>query len=343
MSTHSNNHSVIELIEPPQQWNKVLNQAFKDPVTLLEYLELATLDNVSKIDIDNPFSMLVPLSYAAKMKKGDWNDPLLRQVLPLKDEKIITQGFVSDPVGDLNAEISPGVLHKYQGRILLVTTGSCPVHCRYCFRREYPYTESIPDKKYWQNTLEKIKKDDSIKEVILSGGDPLMLSDKRLQKIYTEIDAIPHVSTLRFHTRVPIFLPERITSDLLNDLANLKIKVLLVIHSNHANEIDESVENTLLALRDIGITLLNQTVLLAGVNDSITTLADLSQKLFSAHVLPYYIHQLDKVQGAAHFEVEKERSIELIENLKKQLPGYLVPKLVMEVAGEKSKQALIRP
>lgn len=341
MSKPSKKHSIINFEKPQQAWNIQIKQAFRDPISLLEYLELATKNHIQKVDTDNTFQMLVPLSYAAKMTKGDWNDPLLRQVLPLKDEIVATSGFVSDPVGDLTAEVSPGVLHKYHGRILLVTTGACPVHCRYCFRRDYPYGDSTPDKKHWQSTLETIKQDPSIKEVILSGGDPLMLSDKRLQKLCSEIEAISHITTIRFHTRVPLFLPERITSELLNYFGDLKVNLVFVIHSNHANEIDENVANTLVALRGKGITLLNQSVLLKGVNDSVETLVELSQRLFSCQVLPYYIHQLDKVQGAAHFEVHRKKAFNIIESLKDQLPGYLVPKLVEEVAGKKSKKTIL--
>ena len=194
--------------ENNSDWTKVLTKAFRDPVKLLEYLELDFQSHIDELHLDSQFKMLVPLSYAAKMKKGDWHDPLLRQVLPLKDETIKMSGFISDPVGDLKSEISPGVLHKYQGRVLLVTTGSCPVHCRYCFRREFPYVDSIPDKKHWQQTLEKIHQDESIQEIIFSGGDPLMLSDVRLQKMCADFASIPHVTTIRFHTRVPLFLPD---------------------------------------------------------------------------------------------------------------------------------------
>ncbi len=324
------------------EWKKVLSAAFKDPVKLLEYLELDKEEYLNKVQVDSQFKMLVPLSYAAKMRKGDWYDPLLRQVLPVQDEVIESSGFVSDPVGDLQSEISPGVLHKYQGRILLITTGSCPVHCRYCFRREFPYIDSIPDKKHWQQTLNKIQEDKSIKEVILSGGDPLMLSDQRLEKMCTDIALISHVKTIRFHTRVPIFLPERITSEFLSWFGNLNINKVMVIHSNHANELDESVGETLIAIKNNGVTLLNQAVLLKGVNDSVETLELLLQRLFSFQVLPYYLHQLDRVKGSAHFEVDKKKALDLIESLRNRLPGYLIPRLVEEVSGKRSKQTIVK-
>ncbi len=318
-------------------WHSVLKKAFREPLELLRFLEIEPSDYVNKIKVDSHFKMLVPLSYAQKMKKGDWNDPLLKQVLPARKENVETFGFVNDPIGDLGAEVSSGLLHKYQGRVLLVTTGACPVHCRYCFRREFPYANSVPDKKQWQNTLEYIQTDSSIHEVILSGGDPLMLSDERLKKMCVDIAAIPHVKTLRFHTRVPVFLPERVNKGLLQILSELDIKKVMVIHINHANEFDDNVGRVLSELRSVGFVLLNQSVLLKGVNDSVAVLADLSHALLANHVLPYYLHQLDRIQGAAHFEVERKRSISLVESLRNQLPGYLVPKLVEDISGKRSK------
>jgi len=336
---HSTNNA---LHESDLDWSKVLNKAFRDPVKLLEYLDLDFQSYIDELHLGSEFKMLVPLSYAEKMKKGDWDDPLLRQVLPLKEEMIETSGFVSDPVGDLESEISPGVLHKYQGRVLLVTTGACPVHCRYCFRREFPYVDSIPDKKHWQQTLDKIKHEQSIHEVIFSGGDPLMLSDARLQKMCTDIAAIGHVTTIRFHTRVPIFLPERITVEFLSWLGELNVNKVMVIHSNHANELDDSVGAALLSLRNSGVTLLNQAVLLKGINDSVEVLEALLQRLFSLQVLPYYLHQLDRVKGSAHFEVDKRSALNLIESLRNRLPGYLIPRLVEEFSGKRSKQTIVK-
>ncbi|WP_299877315.1 EF-P beta-lysylation protein EpmB [uncultured Cocleimonas sp.] len=322
-------------------WRTVLKKAFKDPLELLEFLGLDRAEYLDKVKTDSRFKMLVPLSYAEKMQKGDWNDPLLQQVLPINQENIETRGFVNDPIGDLQAEASSGLLHKYQGRVLLVTTGAFPVHCRYCFRREFPYADSSPDKKQWQNTLDYIQGDNSIHEVIFSGGDPLMLSDDRLQKMCVEITAIPHVKTLRFHTRVPVFLPERINQSLRKMFTALSavqdIQKVMVVHINHANEIDEHVSRALSDLRKDGFSLLNQSVLLKEVNDDVATLSELSHKLMANHVLPYYLHQLDRIQGAAHFEVERDRSIKLMEGLRNNLPGYLVPRLVEDISGKRSK------
>ncbi len=345
MSHNSLNEITVfgdHLANVSSDWTKVLSQAFRDPVKLLTYLELDTDEYLQRIMVNSQFKMLVPLSYAAKMKKGDWLDPLLRQVLPLEDEKIETTGFTSDPVGDLQSEVLPGVLHKYQGRVLLVTTGACPVHCRYCFRKEFPYISSIPDKKHWQQTLNKIQEDKSIQEVIFSGGDPLMLPDDRLKKMCIDIDLIPHVNTIRFHTRVPVFLPERITPEFLSWFGKLKINKVLVIHCNHANELDDTVGEALVAIRNQGITLLNQTVLLKGINDSVDILTNLLRRLFKFQVLPYYLHQLDRVNGTAHFEVERKAALDLIEQLRCCLPGYLIPRLVEEVSGKRSKQTIVK-
>ena len=325
-------------IEP---WQKVLAGAIRDPMVLLELLELSSEQYKKLVVLPEKFKLLVPLSYVKKMQKGNWNDPLLKQVLPLKDEQQESVfGFTTDPVADLNAEVSSGVLQKYQGRVLLVTTGSCAVHCRYCFRQHFPYVNSLADKKHWQQTLSTLANDDSIHEVILSGGDPLMLNDQRLQLMCYEIAEIPHIKTLRFHTRVPIFLPERINSVFLEWLEEINIQKVMVIHANHANELDEQVGNVLLGLKQAGVTLLNQSVLLKRVNDDLESLTSLSHKLFEFGVLPYYLHQLDKVKGAAHFEVDKSKGYSLVEQLKNSLSGYLVPKYVEEVSGERSKQAI---
>ena len=333
-----NSHQQINVIQNLEtDWRSLLQNVFREPKNLLEFLQLDNPEYLKQINTDSNFKMLVPLSYAQKMKKGDWNDPLLKQVLPIDAESVETFGFVNDPTGDLKAEVSSGLLHKYKGRVLLVTTGACPVHCRYCFRREFPYANSIPDKKQWQSTLDVMQQDSSIHEVILSGGDPLMLSDDRLEKMCVEIAAIPHVKTLRFHTRVPVFLPERINQNLLDILSKLEIQKVMVIHVNHANELDVNVGQALSKLRAVGFNLLNQSVLLKDINDNVAILAELSHALIANQVLPYYLHQLDRIQGSAHFEVGRKQSITLVEGLRNQLPGYLVPRLVEDISGERSK------
>ncbi|MCK5666235.1 MAG: EF-P beta-lysylation protein EpmB, partial [Thiotrichaceae bacterium] len=320
-------------------WQSALANAIRDPLELLSLLDLDEEKYIENLYHTEKFKLLVPLSYISKMKKGDWNDPLLKQVLPVKDETQSVAGFLSDPVGDLDSVISTGVLQKYQGRVLLITTGACAVHCRYCFRRHFPYANSMPDKDKWQETLASILNDESVHEVILSGGDPFMIPDDRLQSMCADLVKIPHIKTLRFHTRIPIFLPERINTAFISWLAELPIQKVMVIHANHANELDKVVGEVLVNLRDVGVTLLNQSVLLKDINNNVETLAALSHRLFEFQVLPYYLHQLDKVEGAAHFEVNRDEAIHLLTDLKSVLPGYLVPKLVEEVSGERSKRA----
>lgn len=327
--------------ESQTDWQKSLAEAIRDPLELLGLLDLDETKYKKELVLKGKFKQFVTRSYVQKMKKGDWNDPLLKQVLPLKQEERFSIGFVNDPVDDLNAELSLGVLQKYQGRVLLITTGACAVHCRYCFRQHYPYGNSLSNNKNWLETINKLKSDDSIHEVILSGGDPLMLSDERLARMCKGIADIPHIKTLRFHTRIPIFLPERITQSFLSQISALMVQKVMVIHTNHENEVDEVVGQCLQKLHDAGFTLLNQSVLLKGVNDSAEVLIQLSHKLFKYNVLPYYLHQLDKVQGAAHFEVTRQKSIVLHEEMKIQLPGYLVPKLVEEVSGKRSKHSVV--
>ena len=323
-------------------WQRSMATAIRDPFELLARLNLSQDKFKKQLYLTNKFKLLVPLSYVGKMQKGNWDDPLLKQVLPVMDEGEEVAGFKVDPVGDLKAEISAGVLQKYQGRVLLVTTGACAVHCRYCFRRHFPYVDSLADNKNWSETLANIKADSSLSEVILSGGDPLMLSDEKLQAMCAELADIPHIKTLRFHSRVPVFIPQRINAAFLSWTKQLPVKKVMVIHANHANELDDEVGRRLNALGAAGFTLLNQTVLLKGVNDSADALVGLSQKLFSMNVLPYYLHQLDQVQGAAHFGVDRAVGMGLIENLKKTLPGYLVPRYVEEISGERCKQAIVK-
>jgi EF-P beta-lysylation protein EpmB len=287
------------------------------------------------------FALRVPRSYVARMRKGDPNDPLLLQVLPVAAETEVVEGFVTDPVGDMNRRAAQGLLHKYQGRALLVTTGACAVHCRYCFRRHFPYGDESALQQGWQPALDHLRADPSITEVILSGGDPWSLSDRRLKQLTDALQGIPHIGRLRVHTRYPIVLPERIDGGLLAWLQGLRLQKVVVMHANHAREIDASVRLACRKLSEAGVTLLNQSVLLKGVNDSVTALAELSEALFETHVLPYYLHVLDKVRGAAHFDLPESRALQLHQELTARLPGYLVPKLVREIAGAPAKTAVV--
>ncbi len=313
-------------------WQRELAGAVREPQELMRLLALE--GTVSA----NPFKLLVPHSYIARMKKGDWNDPLLRQVLPLDDELQVVEGFNHDPVGDQHSVVADGVLHKYHGRVLLVTTGACAVHCRYCFRRHFPYSDSNPVRGEWESALAYIRVNADVREVILSGGDPLTLSDERLAVLFRQLRDIPHVQRVRFHSRLPVVLPSRIDDGFLHMLEQIPQQKVMVIHANHAQElVAGDVHGVLSALHESGVTLLNQAVLLRGVNDSVQAQVELSESLFAQRVLPYYLHVLDRVAGAAHFEVPEAEAVQLLEEVRKRLPGFLVPKLVREVAGEKTK------
>ncbi len=322
-------------------WQRELANAITDPNVLLTQLDL--LGQLNQIDakLIAQFPLRVPQSYVNKMRKGDKDDPLLRQVFPLINEAMDVTGFISDPVGDLSSVTSRGVLQKYQGRALLVLTGACAIHCRYCFRRHFPYSESNPLASQWVETLNALRAETSLTEVILSGGDPLSLSDSKLADVIQHIANIPHIQTLRIHTRLPIVLPQRVTSALCTMLHDTRLNVVMVIHANHANEIGMEDKQALTDLREAGCLLLNQSVLLRGINDSISALKQLSETLFDAGVLPYYLHLLDPVAGAHHFDVPLAEGKTLIAELRKQVAGYLVPKLVREEAGETSKTAII--
>ncbi|MDF3020536.1 MAG: putative methylase protein [Steroidobacteraceae bacterium] len=285
------------------------------------------------------FALRVTPSYLARMRRGDRNDPLLRQVLPLIEETEQFDGYVADPLAERDYTRAPNLLQKYAGRALLITTQACAIHCRYCFRREFPYDEQQEEQgaSRWSAALAAIAADDSIEEMILSGGDPLSLSDTRLTQLTDAIQAIPHVRRLRLHTRQPVVLPSRVDGGLLGWLRTLRLPTVVVLHINHANEMDEAVRAACARLRGAGVTLLNQSVLLRGVNDDVETLANLSRTLFDAGITPYYLHLPDRVRGTAHFDVPEARARELVAGLTARLSGYLVPRLVREVPGAASK------
>lgn len=318
-------------------WQAALAQAVTDPQELLALLELGPEWLSAAQAASRLFPLRVPRGFVARMHPRDPHDPLLRQVLPLAEELVAVDGYGMDPVGDLAAMAAPGVLHKYQGRVLLTATGACAVHCRYCFRRHFPYAEANASVDRWQAALAYIAADPSIKEVILSGGDPLILSDRKLAELARALQDIRHVERLRLHTRLPVVLPERVTPELTAWLAASRLQKVIVIHANHAQELDETVRQACASLRVGGVTLLNQAVLLKGVNDSAAVLQQLSEALFAMGVLPYYLHCLDRVQGAAHFDVTEQRARELHATLSASLPGYLVPRLVKELPGAPAK------
>lgn len=322
---------------PSPAWRRALADAVTEPRELFELLGLP-LDLLPAAErAAGLFGLRVPRGYVARMRPGDPADPLLLQVLPLSAELADPAGWVADPLAEAEASPRPGLLHKYPGRVLLVVTGACAVHCRYCFRRHFPYGDASPGWTGWAETLRYVEEDRRIREVILSGGDPLSASDERLADLVARIEAIPHVSRLRIHTRNPVVLPERVDGALLGWLGATRLATVVVAHANHAREIDGSVRAAFGLLRDAGATLLNQSVLLAGVNDSTEALGDLSEALYEAGALPYYLHLLDRVRGAAHFDVPEERGRHLVGELAARLPGFLVPRLVREVPGAPAK------
>jgi EF-P beta-lysylation protein EpmB len=323
-----------------QSWQSLLAQAITDPLELLQLLDLdPQLAPVAR-SAAQPFPLRVPRGFVRRMRPGDGNDPLLLQVLPGARELIEQPGFGGDPLDEHAAMRAPGLLHKYHGRALLISTGACAVHCRYCFRREFPYAAAGGEGGRWHAALAAIAADTSIEEIILSGGDPLSLTDQRLTQLTDALRPLAHIRRLRLHTRTPIVLPERVDAGLSRWLNGLAWPTVIVLHSNHANEIDDSVRAAMERLRATGATLLNQSVLLAGINDSLAALEGLSHALWSARVLPYYLHLLDRVRGAAHFEVLEERARALMAALATRLPGYLLPRLVRESAGAPAKTVL---
>ena len=322
-----------------KDWSEQLRTAIRDPFELCRELGLPEELAIQAKAADAAFRLLAPRAYVARIRPGDPEDPLLRQILPLAEEMATHPDFITDPVGDADATLTNGLLQKYHGRALLVTTGACAVHCRYCFRRHYPYSSVPKGIEAWSEALRMIESDSTITEVLLSGGDPLMLVDSTLRDLVRRIDDIPHVERIRVHTRLPIMIPSRVTEELLRLFADCTSRIVFVVHVNHPNEIDQPVADSFSRLKEAGITLLNQSVLLSGVNDRADTLIELSETLFNAGVLPYYLHQLDRVAGAAHFATESSGEW-LVSELRRQLPGYLVPRLVAELPGEPCKTVL---
>lgn len=320
-------------------WQQILAQGFTSSSQLLAFLRLPVTDG--RLLAEKQFKTRVPRGFAARMQAEDRNDPLLLQVLAVDDELQQKPDFVLDPLDEAATNAIPGLIHKYQGRVLLTVTGACAINCRYCFRRHFPYQDNNPGRAGWQPVVDYIADNKNIHEVILSGGDPLLANDAVLAPLFAQLAVIPHLTTLRIHTRIPVVLPERVDDGLIQLLASSRLQKVVVLHSNHANELDAQVAHACTKLREAGCHLLNQSVLLAGVNDRAETLAALSQRLFTCGVLPYYLHLLDKVQGAAHFEVSLADALAIFQQLQALLPGYLVPRLAREEAGKKHKTLIV--
>ena len=334
-------NAIIPQLSLKQQqpcWQSALKNLFSDPIELLNYLQINPLD-VPWIK-DFSFPLRVTYSFAKRMKKGDPNDPLLKQVLSIDLESQKNTPTSCDPLQEAQYNPLPGLLHKYDSRVLLTFAPSCAVHCRYCFRRHFPYSANNPGRQGWQKAIHYIASRPHIIEVILSGGDPLMATDEHIAEFLSELSTIPHVKILRFHTRLPVVIPSRINLSFTKMLSHFKFHTTLIYHINHPNEITPAIAQGVQLLRQIGVTVLNQSVLLKGVNDNVDCLKQLSLDLFGAGILPYYIHLLDPIEGAHHFSIPKSEAKQIESALRHQLPGYLFPRFVQEIGGEKSKTPL---
>ncbi|MBP6352559.1 MAG: EF-P beta-lysylation protein EpmB [Acinetobacter sp.] len=332
---------MINYLHQEKNWQSQLSDLITDPSELLHVLELSSEQLLSgAIMASEQFKLRVPRAFVRKMQVGNPLDPLLLQVLPHHLELEEHPEFVTDPLGEEAANQMPGVLHKYQSRFLLTLTGACAIHCRYCFRRHFPYQENLPKNEDWLKIKHYIEQNPSINEVILSGGDPLTLSNRKLALWIERLSSLDQIKIVRIHSRVPIVIPNRIDEEFISILKNSRLRIIVVVHSNHASELDDYTCSKLLQLSLHHITVLNQAVLLKGVNDSAQSLTELSYRLFEARVMPYYLHVLDKVKGAQHFDLRSSQIDQIYNDVLASLPGYLVPKLVREIAGEKNKTPL---
>jgi L-lysine 2,3-aminomutase len=321
-------------------WKTDLRNSYTRVQDLLQALKLKTCEVDTYFPTKNDFPFRVTKAFAGRMKQKDPQDPLLLQVLPTNAEFVHNLNFNNDPVGEIPLEKNSSLLHKYHGRALLITTGSCAINCRYCFRRVFPY-QSLIDTNSFSNAIKTITEDTSLKEIILSGGDPLILDDNKLCEILERFNLIAHIERVRIHSRLPIVLPNRITPQFIKLMQNNRFQTCLVVHVNHPNELDTTTVGALRGYKNNGLMLLNQSVLLKNINNNIETLSELSDLLFSAGVLPYYVHLLDRVTGTAHFEVTEDESLQLEAQLRNRLPGYLVPKFVREISGDESKTPIM--
>lgn len=332
-----NRELTTDISSSDDNWKQILAGATKDVRSLLDQLDIPVSDLNLRQQACLDFPLLVPQPFIDKMEKGNAKDPLLLQVLPQKAELDQADGFIRDPLAEKHSNLQKGLIHKYHGRVLVLLSTGCAVNCRYCFPRHFPYQDNRIGKHDWQALLEYVARDETIEELILSGGDPLMLSDQQLEKFIQQAERIPHLQRLRIHSRLPVVIPQRITDNLTDILHSSRFDCVIVLHVNHSQEIDEALALRLNKLKKAGISLLNQAVLLRGINDNVDAQIKLNKALFSAHVLPYYLHLLDKVKGAHHFDVDEKAAQTLHQQLVLKLSGYLVPKLVREEADKGSK------
>ena len=336
-------HKALKIIPSvkPEDWKEILSDLITDPRELLNILRLDITEKPPSLSALSQFPLKVPRPFVDAMQRENWKDPLFLQVWPSKEEEMTPSSFSTDPLQEYKFNPVVGLPHKYQARVLLTAAPHCAIHCRYCFRRHFDYQSNTPSRKDWSKALEYIKNDQTIKEVILSGGDPLGIPDRQLLWLIRELESVNHLDILRIHSRMPIVLPQRITPELIAILDQTRFNVVMVVHCNHRQEISKSVEESLKVLKKSRVTLLNQSVILAGINDNFEILKELSHALFSHGALPYYLHLPDKVAGTAHFSVKANKAIQLVDSLKRELPGYLVPNLVQEEPGALSKTRLV--
>lgn len=332
-------NQLVSLIQSnrAETWQEILSDLITDPQELLRILELDADASPYSSEALAQFPLKAPRPFVERIEKGNWHDPLLRQIWPSEFEETQSEGFVADPLNEEEFNPVPGLLHKYQGRVLLTAAPHCAIHCRYCFRRHFDYRANSPSRAQWEEAFDYIASDSSIEEVILSGGDPLAISDTQFHWLLQQLAKIKTLTTVRIHSRLPIVIPQRITTELTRCLSETRLRVVMVVHCNHRQELDRAVTDFFDTLSDVGVTMLNQSVILKDVNDNADALIDLSKALFQHDVLPYYLHMPDQVAGTEHFYVTDQHATELIKTLQASLPGYLVPRLVRENPGERSK------
>lgn len=327
----------LDAVEVPS-WKEILSNAISSPKILSEYLNIP-LSSISD-PANEDFKLFVPEPYLQRIEKENVDDPLLKQILPAHQETLSSQGYSKDPLSEESYNAIPGLIHKYKSRVLLVSGATCAINCRYCFRRHFPYSENRLSKEQWSQSIDYIYQHPELNEVILSGGDPLVNNDKQLQWLTSKLCDIPHIKRLRIHTRLPVVIPQRVDDSLLRWLSALPLQKVMVLHINHPNELDNEVREAIQKIKATGTLILNQSVLLAGINDNAEILSRLSESLFDAGAMPYYLHRLDKIEGAAHFDLPQARIKEIYTHLLAMLPGYLVPKLVAEIPHRASKTPL---
>jgi len=339
VSSYKMTNQAISLIQSDraETWQEILSDLITDPQELLRILKLNPDTSPYSLEALAQFPLKAPRPFVERIEKGSWHDPLLLQIWPSEFEENQADGFVADPLNEDEFNPLPGLLHKYRGRVLLTAAPHCAIHCRYCFRRHFDYRANSPSRAQWEEAFAYIAADSSIEEVILSGGDPLALSDKQFQWLLQQLANIEALTTVRIHTRLPIVIPQRVTNELVRCLSKTRLRVVMVVHCNHRQELDSAVTSGFDTLGDVGITMLNQAVVLKDVNDNSDALIDLNKALFQHNVLPYYLHMPDQVAGTGHFYVTDQHAAQLIKTLHASLPGYLVPRLVRENPGERGK------